>query len=136
MINIIYAALPTHAQTEKTTFSCKDDCTLTKHTRCLTYSACSIFSNMRLFHKNETKRRSVFRRRSPRRPRSHLGVQSQFSAYFNILANLLEFIIIPSIQKLNKLVQVIAFKISSWTNFLFTSAVKWLNLRWKVGSFL
>ena len=25
MISIIYAALPMHAQTEKTTFSCKDD---------------------------------------------------------------------------------------------------------------
>ena len=25
MINMIYAALPMHAQTEKTTFSCKDD---------------------------------------------------------------------------------------------------------------
>ena len=39
MINIIYAALPMHAQTEKTTFSCKDDCTLTKHTQRCTYSA-------------------------------------------------------------------------------------------------
>ena len=39
MMNIIYAALPTHAQTEKTTFSCKDDCTLTKHTGPCTYSA-------------------------------------------------------------------------------------------------
>ena len=26
MINMIYAALPMRAQTEKTTFSCKDDC--------------------------------------------------------------------------------------------------------------
>ena len=25
MINLIYGALPMHAQTEKTTFSCKDD---------------------------------------------------------------------------------------------------------------
>ena len=32
MINITYAALHMRAQTEKTTFSCKDDCTLTKHT--------------------------------------------------------------------------------------------------------
>ena len=39
MINIIYVALPMGAQTEKTTFSCKDDCTLTKHTWCWTYSA-------------------------------------------------------------------------------------------------
>ena len=29
--------------TEKTTFSCKDDCTLTKHTRCWTYSALRYF---------------------------------------------------------------------------------------------
>ena len=35
----VYAALPMCAQTEKTTFSCKDDCALTKHTRCWTYSA-------------------------------------------------------------------------------------------------
>ena len=33
MINITYAALHVRAETEKTTFSCKDDCTLTKHTR-------------------------------------------------------------------------------------------------------
>ena len=32
MINIIYAALTMRAQTEKTTFSSKDDCALTKHT--------------------------------------------------------------------------------------------------------
>ena len=32
MINITYAALHMHAQTEKTTFSCKDDRTLKKHT--------------------------------------------------------------------------------------------------------
>ena len=39
MENIMYTALLTHAQTEKTTFSCKDDCTLTKHTwRCTYYS--------------------------------------------------------------------------------------------------
>ena len=39
MINILYVALSMHAQTEKTTFSCKDDCTLTKDKRCWTYSA-------------------------------------------------------------------------------------------------
>ena len=39
MINIIYAALPTHALTEKMTFLCKDGCTLTKYTHCWTYSA-------------------------------------------------------------------------------------------------
>ena len=39
MINIIYAALSIRAQTEKTTFSCKDDCTMTRNTRCWTYSA-------------------------------------------------------------------------------------------------
>ena len=38
-MNIIYAALCMSAQTEKTTFSCKDDCTLTKHTGRWTYSA-------------------------------------------------------------------------------------------------
>ena len=38
MLNIIYAALPMCAQTEKTTFSYKDNCTLTKHTRCWTYT--------------------------------------------------------------------------------------------------
>ena len=38
MINMMYAALPMRAQTEKTTFSCNDDCILTKRTRCLTYS--------------------------------------------------------------------------------------------------
>ena len=31
------------AETEKTTFSCKDDCTLTKHTRRWTYSALRYF---------------------------------------------------------------------------------------------
>ena len=39
MKNIIYKALPMCAQTEKTAFSCKDDCTLTKHTQRWTYSA-------------------------------------------------------------------------------------------------
>ena len=39
MINIIYGALSISAQTEKTTFSCKDDCTLTKPTGRWTYSA-------------------------------------------------------------------------------------------------
>ena len=43
MINITYAALYMRAQTEKTTFSCKDDCTLTKHTRRWTYSALRYF---------------------------------------------------------------------------------------------
>ena len=38
MINIIYAALPMRAQTEKTTFSRKDDYTLKKHTWGWTYS--------------------------------------------------------------------------------------------------
>ena len=38
MINIIYAALSIRGQTEKTTFSCKDDCTLTQHTGRWTYS--------------------------------------------------------------------------------------------------
>ena len=38
VINMMYAALPRHKQTEKTTFSCKDDCILTKHTRRWTYS--------------------------------------------------------------------------------------------------
>ena len=36
-------ALPMRAQTEKTTFSCKDDCTLTKHTWHWTYSALQYF---------------------------------------------------------------------------------------------
>ena len=39
MINIIYAALPMRAQTEKTTFSCKDDYTFKKQTWGWTYSA-------------------------------------------------------------------------------------------------
>ena len=39
MINVIYAALPKHTQTEKTTFSLKEDCTLTNHTWCWTYSS-------------------------------------------------------------------------------------------------
>ena len=39
MINMIYVALSMRAQTEKTTLSCKDDCTLMKHTQHLTYSA-------------------------------------------------------------------------------------------------
>ena len=34
----MYVALSIHAQTEKTTFSCKDNCTLTKHTGRWTYS--------------------------------------------------------------------------------------------------
>ena len=43
MINITYAALHMREQTEKTTFSCKDDCTLTKHTRRWTYSSLRYF---------------------------------------------------------------------------------------------
>ena len=39
MINIMYLTFPMRAQTENTTFSCKDDCTLTKHTWRWTYSA-------------------------------------------------------------------------------------------------
>ena len=34
------------AETEKTTFSCKDDCTLTKHTRRWTYSALRYFLHL------------------------------------------------------------------------------------------
>ena len=44
MINITYAALHVRAETEKTTFSCKDDCTLKKHTRRWTYYALQYFS--------------------------------------------------------------------------------------------
>ena len=43
MINITYAAMHVCAETEKTTFSCKDDCTLTKHTRRWIYSALRFF---------------------------------------------------------------------------------------------
>ena len=39
MMNTMYAALPMHAQTEKMTFSCKDDYTLKKSSWCWTYSA-------------------------------------------------------------------------------------------------
>ena len=39
IINIMYAAMPMRAKIEKTTFSCKDDCTLTKRTWRWTYSA-------------------------------------------------------------------------------------------------
>ena len=46
MINITYAALHMRAETEKTTFSCKDDCTLTEHTRRWTYSALRYFFSM------------------------------------------------------------------------------------------
>ena len=38
-MNEIYAALSIHAQTEKTTFSCKDACILTKYTQRWTYTA-------------------------------------------------------------------------------------------------
>ena len=41
MINMLYAVLPLRARTEKTTFSCKDNCILTKHTRHLTYPLCA-----------------------------------------------------------------------------------------------
>ena len=50
MINITYAALHMRAQTEQTTFSCKDDCTLTKHTWRWTYSALRYFSIMFQFY--------------------------------------------------------------------------------------
>ena len=43
MIDIIYAALSILAQTEKTTFSCKDNCTLMNHTGRWTYSALRYF---------------------------------------------------------------------------------------------
>ena len=43
MINIMNVALSIHTQTEKAKFSCKDDCTLTKHTRYWTYSALQYF---------------------------------------------------------------------------------------------
>ena len=42
MINLIYVALLMCEQTEKMTFSCKDDCILTKHTRRWTYSSLSL----------------------------------------------------------------------------------------------
>ena len=58
MINITYAALHMRAQTKKTTFSCKDDSTLTEHTRRWTYSALRYFLTLllsfmlnRFFHK-------------------------------------------------------------------------------------
>ena len=38
MINTIYAALPMRAQTEKTIFLCKDDCTLTNFTKALCFA--------------------------------------------------------------------------------------------------
>ena len=41
MINKMYAALPMHAQTKKTIFSCKDDCILTKPTWRWTYPYCA-----------------------------------------------------------------------------------------------
>ena len=39
MMNVIYMALRMCAFTEKTTFLCKDKCTLTNHTRRWTFSA-------------------------------------------------------------------------------------------------
>ena len=53
MMNIIYAALSISAQAKKTTFSCKDDCTLTKHKWCWTYSALRYFF---ILNKPEEKR--------------------------------------------------------------------------------
>ena len=43
MINMMYTALHMLAQTEKTTFTCKDDFLLTKRTRRWTYSALLYF---------------------------------------------------------------------------------------------
>ena len=43
MVNITFAALHMRAQIKKTTFSCKDDCTLTKCIRRWTYSALRYF---------------------------------------------------------------------------------------------
>ena len=43
MINIKYAAMHVHAETKKTTFSFKDDCTSTEHTQRWTYSALRYF---------------------------------------------------------------------------------------------
>ena len=37
MINITYAAMHVRAETEKTTFPCKDDCILMEHTHRWTY---------------------------------------------------------------------------------------------------
>ena len=45
MINM-YTALPMCAETEKTTFLCKDDCILTKHTRRWTYSPLRLQYNL------------------------------------------------------------------------------------------
>ena len=46
MINKTYKALPMRARTRMTTFSCKDVCTLMKHTRRWTYSALRYFSKL------------------------------------------------------------------------------------------
>ena len=46
IINIMYAALPMRAHTEKTTFSCKDNWLLTKPIRCWTYSALRLHFNL------------------------------------------------------------------------------------------
>ena len=48
VIFIIYPALPMHTQTAKTTFSCKDKLTLTKHTWCWTYSPLQYFFKIAL----------------------------------------------------------------------------------------
>ena len=63
MINITYAAMHMLAETEKTTFSCKDDCTLTKHTRRWTYSALRHFfiplnQSLNFSHLNSPKRQT------------------------------------------------------------------------------
>ena len=46
MINLTYAALHMRAQTEKTTFSCKDDSTLMEPTWRWTYSALRYFCDL------------------------------------------------------------------------------------------
>ena len=65
MINITYVALHMRAQTEKSTFSCKDDCTLTKHTWRWTYSALRYFfanNSILIIEKNSvTAKKSILR---------------------------------------------------------------------------
>ena len=58
MINIMYGVLPMRARTEKTTFSCKDNCILTKHTWRWTYSHCA--SNTTFVHHQYQVRHSFF----------------------------------------------------------------------------
>ena len=50
MINIIHEALPMFAQTEKTTFSCKDDCKWTRHTWRWAYFTLRYFSFLKPLH--------------------------------------------------------------------------------------